>query len=180
MEHNSLLEQIRNIKVFQNKKELEKVLIKMRPLIRKYAKKLYFMDIEDAEQELNLTLIEAIYQIKQYENVAKCITYLHKSVLSKYYQLSKKNIKNNEFESYIQEIFEEIPFSYDYNSIEINIDLQNVLRYCGKNQKFIIENYLFNGLSDIDIASRIGVSRQYVNRIKKEILKSYYELAYKL
>lgn len=39
-------------------------------------------------------------------------------------------------------------------------------------QKYIINNF-FNGLSDNQIALKLGISRQYVNRIKKKLLTEY-------
>lgn len=168
----TLCDQIKSIKDSHDMFKLEQILYKMRPLIRKYAKKLYFMEKDDACQELNIALIEAVYRIKKYDNEYMCISYLQKAVIYKYNYLCKNNFKlqlidNNE------EINENTPYFADYNTIEFYIDLGNLLKNKNYIQNCIVEN-LMNDLSDNEIARKIGVSRQYVNRIKKHILKELY------
>lgn len=50
-------------KAKNNSEAVMEILKIMKPIINKYVKKIYFMDKEDAEQELNLAIIEAIQRI---------------------------------------------------------------------------------------------------------------------
>ena len=43
-----------------SEESLMQVIIKMKPLINAYAKKMFFMDLSDAEQEMTLAVIEAV------------------------------------------------------------------------------------------------------------------------
>lgn len=155
-----------------NKDSLEKILIQMQPLVKKYIRKLYFMDKEDASQELNLSLIEAIYHIKYIKNDAMCLAYLQKSIINKYNYLCKLNLKfvsrNNEFEK----IPDNIPYIERFTDIEVYIDMNDFLKSKNNTQKCIIIYYL-KGLSDNQIALKLGKSRQYVNRIKKILINEY-------
>lgn len=71
--------QIKLVNELHSMDSLEKILISMQPLVRKYIRKLYFMEKDDAFQELNLSLIEAIYHLKFCKNDAMCLAYLKKS-----------------------------------------------------------------------------------------------------
>lgn len=53
---------------------LEDIINKLQPLIKKYSRKLFFMETEDAMQELNIALIEAIYHIYKVDNEAQCLS----------------------------------------------------------------------------------------------------------
>lgn len=83
------------------------------------------------------------------------------------------NIKSiNNFNT--KEIAEDIPYNEDFGKIELYIDLKNILKYKNDKQKCIIDYIVSHGLSDREIASNLGVSRQFVNKIKKKILKDYF------
>jgi RNA polymerase sigma factor (sigma-70 family) len=169
-----LTTQIRLINEFHRTELLEPILIKMQPLVKKYIRKLYFMEKEDASQELNLALIEAIYHLKIYNNDAMSLTYLKKSVINKYNYLCKSNIKSvNKFNEF-EEISEDLPYIEKFNDIEFFIDANNLLKSKSDKQKYIIKYIFSEEFSDSEIASILGVSRQYINKIKKKIFKELY------
>lgn len=173
MEEILLTTQIKIFKELHNQDALEKIIIKMRPLVKKYVRKLYFMEKDDASQELNLSLIESVTKIKVYENEAMCLSYLEKSVFNKYCILCSQHIKFYQYCDEFQEVSDEVPYSENFKIIELCYDLEQLLENKNSNQKYIAK-CLLNEVSDREIALRLGVSRQYVNRVKKEILKNYF------
>lgn len=175
LEEDLLVTNTKLVQELHSQEALEKILNKMQPLIKKYIRKLFFMEKEDASQELSLSLIEAVYYIKRYENEAMCFTYFQKAIINKFNYLCKVNIKsslsNNEFE----EIPDDIPYNENFDTIELFIDVQELLKDKNDRQKIIIKCIMFNDLSDSEIALKIGVSRQFVNRVKKKIFIDYFE-----
>lgn len=173
-----LFNQIKAAKL-NNKEELQNIIMKMQPLVKRYVRKLFFMEKEDATQELNLTLIEAIFQIKTVENEAMCLAYLHKSVVCKYFNLCKKNRTNTKLcNHYPMMINDHPPMNEVYNNIETSIDIKSFLKNKDNKQQKIILYYYLDDLGDYEIALKVGVSRQYVHRIKKKLLQNYYDTLY--
>lgn len=76
-----------------NSEAMLKLIITMTPLIRKYSKKLFFMEYEDAEQEMVLALIKAV---KKYQNVKRMVSVLTicKMQLNITFQIYVKKICN--------------------------------------------------------------------------------------
>ncbi|WP_310603665.1 sigma-70 family RNA polymerase sigma factor [Anaerosporobacter sp.] len=153
---------------------LEIVLVKMQPLIKKYTKKLYFMEKEDATQELNLALIEAIYHLTSYDNDAMCLTYLQKSVINKYNYLCKANIKRSSLLNEFTEVPDTISDIINYSDVEFFTDINELLKDKNDKEKMIAKYILLHHFGDAEIALRMGLSRQYVNRVKKNIFKEFY------
>lgn len=169
---------IGQMKEAQNSVALEKILIKMQPLVKKYTKKLYFMERDDAAQELNISLIESVHHIKKYDNEAMCLTYIKNTVINKYYYLCKQHIKFTQIKDEFAEIPYNIPYNEKFNNIELFVDIQNLMKDRNKNQKRIIKYLVFDELSDSEISSKMKLSRQYVNRIKKNILGNFFDFKY--
>lgn len=177
IEQELLTSQISLVKNSQSKIALEKILVKMQPLVKKYSRRMYFIEKEDANQELNLAIIEAINHIKKYDNEAMCLTYLQKAVIHKYCYLCKQNINSSFLKKReCEEIFENIPYIENFNNSELSVDIQEFLKNRSDNQKQIIEYIIFYGLSDSEISLKMHISRQYVNRIKKKLLEEFYEI----
>lgn len=143
------------------------------PLINKYARKLSYLDFEDAKGELTLRFIEIIYSMKRvtnnYESIAYiqklifcffCQSYAKKKQLSKIIYLDEDKIVIYQEES---EAYEEMIFTVDF--------LKSLSKCSMQMREIIILS--FNGFSDREIANRLSISRQYVNRIKKKLTKYY-------
>ncbi len=175
LEEELLANLIKMTKESHSKIALEKIIMKMQPLIKKYARKLYFMDKDDAMQELYLSLLESINNIKKYENDAMCVSYLNKCIVNKYCYLCKMNMKYCQINDEYIEISDDIPYKENFDFIELSADIRDLLKDKNNKQKLIMHYYLFENKSDIEIALKIGVSRQYVNRIKKKFLSEYFE-----
>lgn len=44
----------------ENQEMMQKLLVQFQPLVNAYCKKLFFLDVDDAKQELYLTIIECV------------------------------------------------------------------------------------------------------------------------
>lgn len=83
--------------------------------------------------------------------------------------MCKKNIKKETIES-INEIDLSQVVSYEkYEDIEMEYDMQVKRQSMTKNQKAILD-YILLGYSDREISEELGISRQYINRIKKDFV----------
>ncbi|MGX8127957.1 RNA polymerase sigma factor [Clostridioides difficile] len=160
--------------------DLQKLLITFKPLIKKLSKFLYY---EEGETDLIIFFIELIKSINlnnfTKQNDATIVKYIHKALLNKMFQLSKKqsrsklqflefnenmlNLRNNYPNEYVFE--EDICFhEYIFNELY------------GIQRKVIFYKYL-EGYSDIEISMKLKISRQAVNKAKnrafKKIKKDY-------
>lgn len=171
MNKDLLILQLDLVKKFSNKIALENIITEMQPLIKKYAKKLYFMEYDDAFQELTLSLLEAIYKIRHYENDYMCLAYFKKAIINKYIHFCNEHFKSSEMES--ESEINENTFSFidNFNQIELDVDLHQFFKGKNENYKRIIEYAFIEELNSSEIAFKMGVSRQYINKIKNQVLK---------
>ena len=132
------------------------ILIIMKPIINKYVKKIYFMDKEDAEQELNLAIIEAIQRISNCKYDGQCIVYIENAIKFKYAHLCKSNIRREEAEGkYVEELKAK-------TAAELNEEL-----VAAKKELF---NLRFqNATNQLDNTSRIKEVRKNIARIQTVI-----------
>lgn len=143
------------------------VLERMHPLVKSYAKKSFFIETSDAEQELYLAIIEAIKMMPKCETDGQCLTYIKNAVKFKFASLCKKNIKKEKIEyPYKKDLNEEV-YHEKYYDVEILYDLEKRMSYMNEKEKKILK-YLILGYSDSEISEKMGMSRQYINRIKKK------------
>lgn len=145
---------------------LMEIITRMQPLIKKYAKHLFFMEYEDATQELTLSIIEAVYSISKYPTDAECITYIENAVKYKFSHLCKKNIYREQHEDIYTPADNSSAFYQDFSLEEFKADWADKIHSMPSKHQIILQ-YILLGYSDKEIAKRIGLSRQYVNRIKK-------------
>lgn len=64
----------------------------MNPLIKTYVNKLFFLEKEDAEQEILEAIIIAIHEIHECNNSGQAFVYLQNAIKFRYYALCKSNI----------------------------------------------------------------------------------------
>lgn len=157
----------------KNKDEnsLMKILNKFDPLIKKYARKLNY---DDAKSELIVTLIETVLFMpiadKQYLQKDECIVgYISKSIKNKYIYLSKKKSKIEGIETELN--LDTCTDKY-YISADNSLLIKNLLDNLSDLQRDIIIQRFFLQYSDVEIASRLCISRQAINRIKNRALKN--------
>lgn len=144
------------------------------PLIKKYAGRTHFMEYADACQEYLLTLIEAVQKIKSYDTDRLFLAYAVKCIKNKFCTLYKEHCAEVPTESDTEILLEKNSNAYTeegYRDIVLAIDLNAFIRgiNSGKKQKIAILFLVFQK-SDSEIASMLGVSRQYVNRVRRELL----------
>ena len=57
-------------------KIMEQLISLFSPLIKKYAGKLFYMDAEDAEQEMKLAFLIAVHSMSYYNSEVECVSYI--------------------------------------------------------------------------------------------------------
>ncbi len=154
----------------------------MEPLICKYMRVLYKDENEDVRSELVLALWEAITKIKYVENEGQCVTYLTNALRNKFYELYRNSRKehDNYFSSEMTMLDTEMFEENEYDDLIVKSDLDKYLEeYTGMRHE-IYKSILFENLSDHEIAKKYDVTRQYVNRLKKQLYldlrKRYFEI----
>lgn len=160
-----------------NKQALEEFVIQMSPLIKKYASKIHFLEYEDSLQELYVALLECIPYLDYTKDSSKLLKYIQESIIHKYYFLCKKYLSLPEMQSIeitdqiddlgTRDFFEETIFDNDYKNY---LELLNKSDHT-KAQIMYLSTYA--QLSDKEISKILGISRQYVNRIKKIALDNF-------
>ena len=146
------------------------LLEKFQPLVDKYSRYFGESEKEDAAQELRIALYEATLKIRNLDCEGAIIKYLVKAVRHKFGKIYKKRIQMSGKE---ESLIEEFDASYEelsYENVIFYTDLVRKLKKCSETERIIIFEILSCGASDMQIAKRLGVSKQYVNRIKKKIL----------
>ena len=81
------------IQAKNDSKYMQSLLCIMEPLVKSYAKKIFFLDWDDATQELNLAIIEAVKTIATCEDDYQCLKFITNSVKYKFAHLCKRNLK---------------------------------------------------------------------------------------
>jgi len=148
---------------------MEEVINLMNPIIKSYIKKLFFMDSEDAEQEITIAIIEAVQSIKACETDGQCLKYINNAIRYKHAHLCKNNIRKEGHEELDAINIERAEYIEKYVDIDLICDLIPKLTHMSENNKEILK-YLYLGYTDKEIGKLLKVSRQYVNRAKKKLL----------
>lgn len=89
-------------------------------------KKIFFLDWDDATQELNLAIIEAVKTIATCEDDYQCLKFITNSVKYKFAHLCKRNLKKEKYECAYMDNEGDLQESYraDYSSVELAFDLK--------------------------------------------------------
>lgn len=136
-----------------------------KPLIKKYA---YKMNYEDAESDLIVGIIQLIQNMPLLTNDGQAVNYINQSIYTLYIKYIKQQIIKRENECpYDTEMLSNLNTLYEDFS-EPNIDLHNALKSLPFLQQQIVILKFFYMMSDKEIISRLGISRQsvYKNKIK--------------
>ena len=168
---------IRDCKSGKNRDENMNGLIqKFQPIIHKYARKLYSLEYEDAVQELIIALIKAVDTIEEYENEGRSINYLIKGIMLRFYELQRKSIVEYECRAHSEQIDENVLLDQEdsYAWVETKVELERFKEKSSFIEQCVIEGMIL-GMSDAELAEVLHVSRQYINRKRKAIIKSLKE-----
>lgn len=162
-------------KIRTDKDAFQELVNKMEPLISKNIKLLYKDEKEDVRSEMTLALWEAVTKIKYCENDGECMAFLCNALKNKFYELYRKSKKEHD-----NQIFLENNDTVERNRDDVISGLDDVLfhinvemflkGYGGKKQK-IFRRILTEDESDAEIAKALSVTRQYVNRMRRELYR---------
>ena len=156
------------------------ILDKLEPLINKYVRLLYKDEKEDMHSEFVLYLLECLIKMEYYDEEGQCISYFSRALKHKFYELYKISRKHFDSEVDINdEYIKDIQLkNNDYEECILHEDLNNFLFYNNKEKNYkIIYDMIFNDATDIQIAQKFNISRQYANRLRKKfysLLKENY------
>lgn len=154
-----------------DKEETMKIINQFKPLIKCYSHKLNY---EDAEADLTVALIEIIKSIpvrkdKYISQEAYLVSYIHKSVLHRYYYLYKKKSVKAIMETCFQI---EIETEDNYSNVENLLWIDQLLDMMPKQQRVVINGIFIENKKQTDIAKELHISRQAINKIKNQALKT--------
>ncbi|MGN0512031.1 MAG: sigma-70 family RNA polymerase sigma factor [Lachnospiraceae bacterium] len=150
------------------------IIERLNPLLNKYARKLFFMEREDAYQELVASLIEAVRKISQYSDDAGCINYMQRSIEHKYCYLCKQNIRKENMDKMVEQDIADSFITKDHAEKIIEREfVKSLLNDLNKREYEIMNLSVCYELSDADVAKRLGVSRQYVGKVKHQVYQKW-------
>ncbi len=166
-------------KIHTDKNAFEQLINKMAPLIDKYTRLLYKDEKEDVRSEMMLALWESVTKISYCEKDGECLAYLSTALRNRFYDLYRKSRKQHDHQMLIENdsVFDIIKDESrkDLEDVIFNIDIEAFLkRYIGKKREIFKVIILENKL-DTEIAGIFCVTRQYVNRLRRELYQELKE-----
>lgn len=171
---NTISSLVKNYLLTKENIYFEGLLDKFKPLITSYARKLYYLEYEDSVQELSIALYEAIFTIKDSSNEYACISYIQKSIINRFTKLYHKSKEVQKLQSINLAIDENKDLESSYQKTDdciFKTDLESLLKKRTVLEQKII--YMISqGYTDEEIGRSLGYTRQYINRLKKKILKN--------
>lgn len=162
-------------KIHIDENAFEELVKRMEPLIKKYVRLLYKDDKEDVRSEMMLALWEAVIRMKYCENDGECLSFLCTALKNRFYELYRKSKKEHDNQQLIDnnDVFDVsgVENITDLENVIFNIDVELFLQtYKGMKQK-IFRTIILGNESDAEIAEIFSVSRQYINRLRRELYK---------
>lgn len=160
------------------KEALNEIIIQMTPLVKKYAGKTHFMEKEDSMQEFYITLLETIKYLDESKSEGECLAYMKRSVKHKFAKMCEKYILDVEIISG-DEVFQTLEMKGNAEEDTLlNVDFEKYIQNVEQKNKLkgsILRAFWYENKSDAEIADLLKISRQYVHRIKKIMIKEYLE-----
>lgn len=153
----------------------------MEPLINKYAYILYKDETEDIKSELNISLWEAVNKIRVLENDGQVFNYFSIAIKNRFLELYRNSKKIHDHETTITDnmLTNNVIFlQKEYDDLIIDEDIAHFLEQYNGMKKNIFYLILFRNYSDVEIAKQLGLSRQYINRIRQQLqilIQQYFE-----
>jgi len=145
------------------------IINKFRPLIDKYSRKLEY---DTASTDLIISLIILIRNIpigrEKLTNDISTAAYIASSIKNQYIRLSKSNrFYKNEIP-----MTDIVLLSKSEEKIETSFILGEMMDKLSDKQRFIITSIFFYGYTESELAKKMKVSRQAINKTKKKALKT--------
>lgn len=170
-----LLDTIKHAKNDNNEAMLE-LINRFDRVIRKYARLLKY---EDAYEDIVVEFIDFIHKFPIDNIIQKhdgaIVNYICTVLRNKYIELSKHHSVISSHEIPINDLSDEQKYIIENSMVEPPNELHDLMAYLSDNtltayQQRIIFLHFYHGLSIAEIAQREGVSRQNINKAKKNAL----------
>lgn len=157
----------------KDKEKFELLLHRFHPLIKKYTSALYKDEEEDIYAEFVAALWEAVCNIVFFDDEGQVVKYLTIALKYKFFELYRKSRKYNDYIVEIEEYELEEKRNVDntFDDMLINEELQRVRDKLKGNKAQIYELIFFKDYTDLQVASELDISRQYVHRVKKALIE---------
>lgn len=162
--------------VKEDKEKFYLLIDQFSPLIKKYVRLLYKDEKEDAQAELVAALWEAVCNIVYYDDDGQIVNYLTRALRNRFLELYRASRKYHDNTSEIEEIElnKIVSANNAYDDLLTLGDLEKVRDKLNSRKKEIFDLIFYEGRSNAEVASELGISRQYVHRLKRsmnEIIK---------
>lgn len=151
------------------------ILERMTPLLRGHAAKIHCMEYEDALQELSLTLLESLRHLDTSKSEGECISYIQSIISNRRQNLCRQILAKPSLEELdVSSCTLVAPDPYD----DTYIDFRDYIEKLPKNEYRyqIISRFFYEDKSDTEIAAELNLTYQYVNRLKREIIRKYFSI----
>lgn len=152
-----------------NQEAFVEIIYKFEPTIKKFSRELNY---EEAETDLIIALIEIVKGLKLNNLKSK-----NDGVIVNYIYNSLRIRKIDLFRKYVKGVKEEIELNLDIMEnesiyqIEDGIFIKDLLNPLTDIQKNVVVEKFIKGYSDAEIATKLHISRQAVNKAKNKALK---------
>ena len=148
------------------------ILKRMEPLVKGYASRIHCMEREDSTQELYLTLLKTLPYLSSSSSEGECIRYMQTSVENRYRSLCRSCLTEPEKDDFDScSVSLQAPDSIDDTNYDVTAYINS---YPSDSvQRKILSMYFYQDKSDAQIARKLKLSRQYVNRMKKKLNLKY-------
>ena len=147
----------------------------MEPLIKKYMRLLYKDEKEDVHSEMILALWEAVTKIEYCEKEGECLAFLCTALKNRFYELYRKSRKEHDnvllLENNDDINIYRIEHVEDLENVVFDVDVELFLSEYTETKREIFRRIILENKSDAEIAKIFSVTRQYINRLRKELYK---------
>lgn len=166
--------------IYDIKKDKEKfglLIEKFDPLIKKYVRLLYKDDKEDVYAELVAALWESVCNMEYYyDDDGQITNYFIRALRNKFLELYRMSKKKHDNTSDIDEfdLNKIVGYVNAYDDLLILNDLNKMRHKLSNRKRKIFDLIFYEGYSDKEVATELGISRQYVHRVRcciNEIIK---------
>lgn len=158
-----------------DKNAFNKLADKMEPLIKKYMRLLYKDEKEDVHSEMILALWEAVTKIEYCEKEGECLAFLCTALKNRFYELYRKSRKEHDnvllLENNDDINIYRIEHVEDLENVVFDVDVELFLSEYTETKREIFRRIILENKSDAEIAKIFSVTRQYINRLRKELYK---------
>ncbi len=159
---------------------LEKIIVQLTPMIKKYALKVMHMDLEDTCQEIVLNLIEAVYKMDYVEDLGQAYSYFRKCIRFKVSALKREAESNIIKTEKLKREFlvkpYENPYENPYAYCDLLLDIEMGIQGEDEERKKRYIHFARMGLTENEIAQRFSISRQWLYKWKKDALSELKKL----